>query len=1259
MFSPSASSHRSLEKRSGFALLITITLLAFLVLLLVSLASLTRVETQVASNNQQLAQARQNALMALNIALGELQKYAGPDQRTTARSDMDSTLANTSTQSGRWTGVYGRGVATADTVARNLYTDIPSRIAADTAANADPKGNQAVLLNWLVSGNEGTRFDPSSAADANGLIDRTKAPTAFVFTPAGAVSLTVAPTALSTDITITGSAGSQPARLLVGGNSANSASDYVAAPVVDIAVDPASVPGAGGTNPITVGRYAWWVGDEGAKARINLPMATTTVAMANAFVSSQRMAIELVDGKNAAGSAAPFAQGDLIGSAYPPGQANLINVMNPAQLPMLTPASATALTTAIKYRYHDLTAYSASVLSDTYAGGLRKDLSALLARKNNSSDPLAPGVNATDFLFTPEPATWSLADNTFGVPTWGQLRSFAVTTTQPDGKLVPQLPSATQMGVHPVLTYAGIGFAYVSGGAVGDPINLALYPSAVLWNPYTAPIRGAKYEFGWHRSYLASIQLQASDDPSNRQRPTPKISPWSIKETRDFGRGGELLTGGVPPNADGSINISGTGGAPVTSIGLPGSYIRFVIDASDIELAPGESMIFSLASGGQPYHPPGTLNQTELKQGLRAATLASTLMPSASVVEQGDVLFRVAINPTSNNKTMYSPASAHATQAHFTGGEGHYYFGEVSSTVPVGYGPDPARPWYQSFNRVPPGGSGIPATLQGGLGGSPLLSAALTKPQFMTSASMMFSSSGLRWIAQANPRAQVNTRNLLDQNNAPMSGGALLSDKLTANFTVDPSGRVSSGLSLDAGVEITDTTLFELRPANLPLMSMGQLQHANLSLLQNYPAYPLGNSLADYRFNGTSGDYRGRLVRTDGVNLEQAANSDLNGPASYLSASAPNIFAFYDISYLLNRALWDRYFVSTVPHAGTGTSADTEVVNIPSPLPNSRHVRQTDVADADLRDGDKAAAGLVLSGGFNINSTSEQAWRAVLGGINKLPYDPVAASAGSALRAAVPRFAKPTGSAPASSAAWQGYRQLTEPQIAQLARNIVAEVRNRGPFVSMGDFVNRRLLDNPASTTTAGSSRLNADERYKGAIQNAIDATGTLTGPVSGPFTLTGTSAVNNVGITTGTATAATPFTVNGVYPGGSAYTDANLMIGGPAKVAPYGSYSAFAPQFLTQADVLSAIGAGLSARSDTFVIRTYGETVNPTDASNITGRAWCEAVVQRVVEPLHRKSTDVTSHDYNEPAAASSGQPDFGRRFKVISFRWLTSNDI
>ncbi|MEZ0217175.1 MAG: hypothetical protein ACAH89_08575, partial [Rariglobus sp.] len=1234
MIVSSVAPRRKSGPRAGFALLITVTLLAFLVLLLVSLASLTRVETQVAANSQQLSQARQNALTALNIALGELQKYAGPDQRTTARSDMDAALVNTSVKSGRWIGVYGSGVSA-------NYADIPSIVASKIAADAasgPANGSQARLLNWLVSGNEGTAFDPGSAVAADGRIST--APSAFAYKPADAVAnIASAPTV-----------GGKEARLLVGpGTVGTAVNDYVAAPLVNIDAAAGQISGLSGTA--TIGRYAWWVGDENAKARINLPLTQDSVQRPRAFVSAARAAVELVDGVNAEGAAAtaPASAGTNRLTSYDPSapaSADAIpRLLSSNQLDMLgtTSAAVTALTTARKYRFHDLTAASSSVLSDTYAGGLKKDLSALLA--TGAASPAG-----TDYLFTPEPSSQAWINNSQWVPTWGQLRSYASDTVPADGKLQRRLPTATQVGIAPVLTYAGAGFRYISAGGVGAPINLAVFPIAVLWNPYTTPIKGAKYEMGVARVFSATIQLQAST-------PT-KTSPWTVKETRDFNKGGVSIPTPAPgtpgTHADGSADITSTY-SPYPGPTAAGPYWRFVIDASDVDLAPGQSMIFTLpsAAAGQPYDAPETgTPKNELKKGLRPPSSAYAVMPSISSVQAGEVNFRVGIYSLSagpaGSRTLFSPATQ---DAHFSGSECSFYLGEVASAAPAGRWPDPNPAWYQSFSRIygsqagtdpvtAPSGSSTRtdySVLQGGLAGAPLDNIA-PEPLFMISMRTIFSDTdrGIsgRWIAQGNFRAQVNTRNRLDQTNLGIAGiadGAKWKD-----INVQPSGVVSSGAGLDSDPATTDTALFEIRPADQPLLSLGQLQHANLSLLQTYPSYPIGNSLADYRFKGTSGDFLAQVVRTDGGTITEPN----------LKYFTPAVMAFYDLSYLLNRALWDRYFVSTVPHAGTGTSTDTNATDVPDvlPLPNPRNVRQVAASDDDLRDESKAAAGLMVSGGFNINSTSEQAWRAVLGGINKLVYDPVTpANPGSPLQAALPRFSKPTATADANSASWQGYRQLTEPQIAELARKIVSEVRNRGPFVSMGDFVNRRLRDNPATT----SATFNANETYKGAIQNAIDASGTFTAGASGSYTVTGTTAVN-----TGSAaafSAASPFTVKKkdntlMFFGGGAYTDVSLMHGGPAKVAPYSSQSAFAPQFLTQADVLSAIGSGLSARSDTFVIRTCGESVNPvlasTDAGYVTGRVWCEAVVQRVVEPLRRKSTDAVSPDYNEPAAASAGLP-------------------
>ncbi|MET0263783.1 MAG: hypothetical protein ABW223_12845, partial [Rariglobus sp.] len=359
--------------------------------------------------------------------------------------------------------------------------------------------------------------------------------------------------------------------------------------------------------------------------------------------------------------------------------------------------------------------------------------------------------------------------------------------------------------------------------------------------------------------------------------------------------------------------------------------------------------------------------------------------------------------------------------------------------------------------------------------------------------------------------------------------------------------------------------------------------------------------------------------------------------------------AFYDQSWLINRALWDRYFVSTVPNRGTGTLADASITPgtaLPAVLPNPRHVPYGDatVAPATMRDADKAAAHLLIAGGLNINSTSEQAWRAVLGGNNQLSYDPTGANTGGTAhnKAVFSRFSKPTTNSTAS--VWQGYRKLTDEQIARFAKNIVAEIRNRGPFVSIGDFVNRRLSDN-------GTFPLTNDKRLKGTLQAALDATPT------------GTEAIND-----GTAaTAPNPTNplnsplVSLTYP--NAFATGSATGGAPTTTAPYSAVSAFAPQFLTQADVLSAIGNNLSARSDTFVVRTYGEVrdyVNST-ATNpvITGRAWCEAVVQRIPDYVDSSINSEVSLDTLPNSTAKTTNQKFGRKFKIVSFRWLTSNDI
>jgi|TARA_B110000908_G_scaffold60365_1_gene73284 hypothetical protein len=58
------------------------------VLLLLSITTLVQVETQGSQIQLQQMEAEQAALLGLQLALGELQKTAGPDQRVSATADL-------------------------------------------------------------------------------------------------------------------------------------------------------------------------------------------------------------------------------------------------------------------------------------------------------------------------------------------------------------------------------------------------------------------------------------------------------------------------------------------------------------------------------------------------------------------------------------------------------------------------------------------------------------------------------------------------------------------------------------------------------------------------------------------------------------------------------------------------------------------------------------------------------------------------------------------------------------------------------------------------------------------------------------------------------------------------------------------------------------------------------------------------------------------------------------------------------------------
>ena len=344
-----------------------------------------------------------------------------------------------------------------------------------------------------------------------------------------------------------------------------------------------------------------------------------------------------------------------------------------------------------------------------------------------------------------------------------------------------------------------------------------------------------------------------------------------------------------------------------------------------------------------------------------------------------------------------------------------------------------------------------------------------------------------------------------------------------------------------------------------------------------------------------------------------------------------------DHSYLANRALWDDWFLSGItPQASPAFAQARDQKTVAGdffsgkkPLPVARYMPVLDGRDASqlatsFFSGvvpnntaiNSVASYLRVDGLFNVNSTSIEAWKTLLGSLKNRPIvvrdesgvESVAAKDADTPVASLdaPRNVLTKDEAGMKREQWYGRRTLTDDEIDGLARAIVKEVRKRGPFLSLADFVNRRV----------GTDK---DLAKAGAIQCALDSDAVEINKNQNAGRSVGQAAANNF-----------------------AFPEAEK---GPM---PYG-----APSLVKQGDILTPIAPVLSARSDSFIIRSYGEAVDAN--GKVTARAWCEAVVER-----DREYIDPA--DLPETPTANLTKPinrDFGRRFNIVSFRWLNSGEV
>ena len=353
-----------------------------------------------------------------------------------------------------------------------------------------------------------------------------------------------------------------------------------------------------------------------------------------------------------------------------------------------------------------------------------------------------------------------------------------------------------------------------------------------------------------------------------------------------------------------------------------------------------------------------------------------------------------------------------------------------------------------------------------------------------------------------------------------------------------------------------------------------------------------------------------------------------------------NLTELNDVSWMSNEALFDRYFLSgmapayQISNTGynvSGTMKDTlstfydggssDVSSVMAPyIPHGVTKDQVvEALDHDLDDQGyrKVAAYCMIKGAFNVNSTSVKAWESLLRVNRDLPIESVQGNLDSNDGSPFP-LAGVTSDVH-SLDGFEKFSRLSDGQVSALAAEIVAEIKRRsvnGPFMNLADFINRRIE--------------NSDFGNSGVLQTAIE------------------SVKLNDAIRQKTST--TPPTY-----------DSSSQNYFPAAAANYAAYvgarntGSGLPIEINQANILLPLAPRLSARSDTFKIRAYGESGKGRD----TQTAYCEAVVQRVPDYIDSTDQAWDEEDSSIYPLDSLVNKRLGRQFRIISFRWLSPDEI
>ncbi|WP_309396446.1 hypothetical protein [Cerasicoccus maritimus] len=1208
-------------KTNGFALVVAISLMAFILLLLISLSSLLQVEIKVSATQAQLQAARQNALFGLSVAMGELQRTLGPDQRISTTASILEGAENDLSLGANLANPHLVGVWET------------SQWSPGNAINYTTQ-KQDNFVQWLVS-------YPSEDADE-------------------LEALSFAANTIPGSLVTLVSEGS------LGETAVNTASNLIQAPIVPI--------DESGNE-----QYAWAILDEGVKANVSLPSQVDSAS----WGSEEAQWLGLYGAPTASGIP---SLADLTALAPTFAANHQINILS-------HDSGAVALGNVggdpaeYKALFHDLTNYSVGVLSDPVNGGLKQDLS-LLSEYNDLSDsdfsPRYLYSSGSTASYESEPAWTQVLD---------YLASYRSTNLTLDGDDIPRLISSTEdwsldtddmlaprtsHAPTPAITRIQIVFSLVALRVPSNRVStiqtitantyqncqmlyLIASPVVTIYNPYNVPLT------------TESLYLSLSGVP---------VGFLFKRESQGENGGLVSLTNQLVP-LDAMIT------SPNNEPRIKTYGVEYVISISasddssdDFTLAPGESVVIS------PFADESSTTLASLSNWTGDRQSDANVMQGKSGYIDGAGLIYDYLNPLRTNPRANYDYTNETGSLTLVNGEtilenalpnigttsydsilikdSDYMTVDIDFAVPHQPESVSEKPFkIELFDKHPFAVSGATVNRLGSYSFvyddiDDLRDAAenfttdtfpITKDLIPESNLFLYSSSlhstavqdiaptplavldvfaqttlsntnpSLPW-SFSNPTTLAGINQLDAASTFNQSYQVTLRDANTPSVEIDSENHGFSFTGITSSEGTKFATHFE-QPLQ-PLQSIASLQHANLASSSYLPKvdYVVGNSFAN------------PLVPL--------------GSVSYNSSSLG--YDLLDHSYLANNFLWDSYYLSTIAtyqsvFNSNGPTLSETLDNYLSgaPLQNANLqlntqksstdvIRNTILVDDTTLQPDayrKVAAFQYQTGAFNINSTSISAWKAILTSaaqqavsappliskVNDGDYDISQISANgntfSRFRATnhdasfdedeSNNTATTTRSSPAAHAAWQGYRELTDLQISTLAASIVDEVKHRGPFLSLSEFVNRRL----------GSSS-NDERNMMGAIDAAI-ATTDINDQVK-----------DDMGLDVDIGSLGLP---------NSAYEDENSAMG--------------IAGFLTQADILQQIGPKLAVRSDTFRIRAYGETSNPITGD--TFKAYCEAIVQRTpqyvdssLEPWETSATD-----------------EMGRRFEIISLRWLTDDEI